>query len=136
MQEIVLNWMGPLQIRKPVLFDLRGWPGLYLIVCDSKIVYVGKAESEGALKRAKDHFRGQGDSTGRWILERGDERSIGICVAKQDWNEWISAAEELLIYRLSPAANLNCIRKYKGKPLKVINVGFPPATLPSEISHP
>lgn len=136
MMEVILSWMGPFQIGSHVPLELRAWPGLYLIECNSKIVYVGKAESEGAMKRAKDHFRGQGDSVGKWILERGGEESIGIYVAKHDWNKSISDAERLLISRLSPAANLNCIRKYKGKPLKITNVGSVSTALPSEIIHP
>jgi hypothetical protein len=88
------------------------------------------------LKRAKDHFRGQGDSTGRWILERAKEESIGTYVAKHNWDELVSDAEKLLICKLSPAANLNHVKKYTGKPLKIVNVGSLPKALPSEISHP
>lgn len=133
MEQIVLTWKGPFGIRSSIPEEMKGCPGLYLIEYDSEILYVGKAETEGAFRRAKDHFRGQGDSTGRWILQGRDESQIHIWVAMRSWDELISNAEQLLICRCNPRANVNHVDKYDGKTLRIINEGNYPGELDRQI---
>jgi hypothetical protein len=139
MKQLVLNWTGPFGIRDLIPKELRGCPGLYLVEHDSEIMYVGKAETEGAFHRAKDHFRGHGDSIGRWILEGRDGSKIRIWVAwiaAEGCSELINDAEKLLIFRLDTRANVNHSEKYEGNPLHIINKGNHPTKLPVEIKYP
>jgi len=136
MEQVVLKWKGPFGTRDRMPEELKGWPGLYLIAYDSEILYVGKAETEGAFKRAKDHFRGQRDNTGRWILNRRDESRIHIWITARSWDDLISDAEKLLIFRLNPRANVNHVDKYNGRVLNIINEGAYPAKLSSHIEYP
>jgi hypothetical protein len=136
MDQMVLTWKGFFGTRTSIPDELKRWPGLYLIEYNSEILYVGKTETEGAFKRAKDHFRGQGDSTGRWILQGRDEAQIRIWVTARSWDELVCNAEKLLIFRLNPCANVNHIDNYDGKPLRIINEGKYPPRLEKQIESP
>jgi hypothetical protein len=132
----VLRWRGPFSVKDSIPEELKWWPGFYLIECDSQILYVGIAESEGAFKRAKDHFRGQGDETGRWICQGREASKIHIWVAARGWDDQSSDLEKLLIFRLNPPANVNHVDKYEGKPMCIINEGDCPAKLNPVIESP
>lgn len=136
MRKLILNWDGPFGSMDSIPKGFRGWPGIYLIEVESEILYIGKAETEGAFRRAKDHFRGQGDSTGKWILGQRDESKIRIWIAVKDWDEMLSDAEKLLISILKPRANITHVKKYNGKPLHIINKGKYPTSLPKEAECP
>lgn len=103
-----LIWIGPFKIEEPITNDLRGRPGIYRIEYNSETLYVGKSK-RAALRRAKDHFRGQGDSTGRWILEGRDKSKICLWVKIIDNIELIDKTEKDLIQELKPRGNVNNI---------------------------
>jgi hypothetical protein len=136
-EQIVLDWNGPLDIRHSIPYYRQKMPGLYIIEVDSEILYLGKSD-EAAHKRAKDHFRGQGDSTGRWILNQHNEAKIRLWVGVTDWSIRISDAEWLLIDKLGfPPANVSYRdTPYRGFPLVILNNGKIPEKLSSKIEYP
>jgi len=135
MKDIILEWRGPFGIRDTIPKEHRGWPGIYLVEAETEILYVGIAETEGAHKRSKDHFRGQGDSIGRWILQGRDASQIHIWVARKSWNKLLIDAEGLLIYSLKPVANVEGVDSYHGKPICIKNMGSYPERLTKEIQY-
>ena len=135
MKQIDIYWEGPFKYNDSIPYHLRGVPGIYIIDCDSEIMYIGKSETNGAFKRAKDHFRGQGDSTGRWIIERKDESEIMLWIGFTESNEDISLAERYMINHFQPSANLNYIEKYEGEPLEIMNHGKFPKNINKKISN-
>ena len=142
MEQLTLNWEGPFKINQRMPSHLIGAIGLYLCECDSKIVYVGKAETQGAFKRLRDHFRGQMDSTGKCVLSKArDKRKSNInnwvgWIEEGEPSELIDDAEQLMIYRLQPPCNRNHLVKYEGSPLLIKNKGNHPKDLPEEIRFP
>lgn len=137
MEQLFLNWNGPSGTKDPIPFELQKLPGLYIIEHDSEILYVGKSD-ESAFKRAKDHFRGQGDSTGRWILERYKENQVKLWIGTTEWSARIKDAEWLFINKFDyPPANVNYRdTPYAGDPLIVINIGNRPVKMSPQIKHP
>ena len=133
MKQIVIYWEGPFKYTDSIPYHLRGVPGIYIIECDSEIMYIGKSETNGAFKRAKDHFRGQGDSTGRRIIERKDKSKIMLWIGFIELYEDIFLTERYMIYKLKPNANLNHIKKYENVPLKIINEGKLPINIKGKI---
>lgn len=142
MEQLVLNWNGPFKLDQRIPVHLVGAIGLYLCECDSKIVYVGKAETQGAFKRLKDHFRGIMDSTGKCVLTHTKNKSkseINIWVGwieEGEPRELINDAEELVVYRLQPPCNRTYLDKYGGSPLHIKNRGNHPKDLPEEMRYP
>jgi hypothetical protein len=136
-KQLFLDWCGPLEIKHVIPYYRQKTPGLYIIEFDSEILYVGKSD-ETAHKRAKDHFRGQGDSTGRWILDQYGEAKIKLWVGITGWSPRISDAEWLLIDRLGfPPANVDYRdTPYSGAPLVIFNKGKIPEKLTSKIEYP
>ena len=135
MKQVVIYWDGPFKYTDSIPSHLRGVPGIYIIECDSEIMYIGKSETKGAFKRAKDHFRGQGDSTGRWIIERKGKSEIMLWIGFTESSENISLAERFMIYHFQACANLNHIEKYEGEPLEIINNGKYPKNINKKISN-
>ena len=138
MERFVLNWNGPFKINDGIPKHMIGALGLYLIKCNSEITYVGKAETEGAFRRAKNHFRGVTDSIGNCILKDRNKPQINIWVAWIEEGqrvELISDAEKLLIYKLQSSCNKSYRDKYKGRSLHIINRGDYPEDLPEELQY-
>jgi len=139
MEQFTLNWEGPFKFHEPVPPFLNAAVGLYLLECNSRIFYVGKAETQGGFRRAKDHLRGYMDSTGKCVFEKAnvknkDEINIWIgWIEEEKLAPLISDAEKLLIYDRDPPCNKTNREKYEGHPLHIINKGDYPKNLPSEI---
>ena len=55
MKQIILDWTGPFKMTDPTPRKLYGVIGLYAIEYDSKVIYVGKAEYQGAIREARSH---------------------------------------------------------------------------------
>jgi len=145
MEQLVLNWDGPFKLDQRIPVHLVGAIGLYLCECDSKIVYVGKAETQGAFKRLKDHFRGIMDSTGKCVLKHTrtkNKSEINIWVGwieEGESRELINDAEKLVIYKLNARGRVPCNRtysdKYRGRSLHLRNRGKYPKDLPEELQY-
>ena len=103
-----LSWNGPFQINDPIPYELRGKTGVYKVKYNSETLYVGQSKTS-AHKRAKDHFRGQGDSTGRWILEHSLKSQLRIWVTPIEDQNMIDITEKGLIQKLNPIANVNLV---------------------------
>lgn len=73
-EQLKIVWEKPFKFSSKIPAKLCGAVGLYLFEKDSKIFYVGKAEEQGAFKRAKDHFRGQMDSVGKCIIKESNAK--------------------------------------------------------------
>jgi hypothetical protein len=141
-QAIILNWEGPFKINEHIPKHLIGAVGIYVFECDSSVVYVGKAETQGAFKRLKDHFRGDMDHTGKCVmahLGNTNKDKVNIWLAWMEEEKaalLIGDAEKLVIFNRNPSCNRTNREKYDGKPLHIINVGNHPKELPKEIhSH-
>ena len=135
MKKIVIYWEGPFNPTDPIPNNLRGVPGIYLIECDSEILYIGKSEMNGAFKRAKDHFRDQGDTIGRWIIEQKDKSIISLWIGFTESNEDIFLIEKFLINHYQPSANLNYINRYNREKLEIINYSNHPNIIKERISN-
>lgn len=139
MDKLVLSWEGPFKFNERVPSHLIAAVGLYLLECNSRIFYVGKAETQGGFKRAKDHLRGYMDSTAKCVFEKAnvqnkDEINIWVGYTEEEkLTPLIDDAENLLIYDRNPPCNKTDREKYDGRSLHIINKGDYPKDLPSEI---
>jgi len=103
---------------------------------------VGKAEKQGAFKRAKDHLRGQMDSKGKCIMKEADARNkdqVNIWVGWLEVGEnalLIDDAEKLLIWYFDPPCNKSNKGEYNGRHILLINEGNVPTFIPLKISSP
>lgn len=55
MEQIILDWEGPFKLAEPTPGKKHGIIGLYAVEYESKIIYIGKAEYQGAIKEARHH---------------------------------------------------------------------------------
>ena len=136
MEQIEIEWDGPFTIEQEVSKEHFGAVGLYIIEYNSCIIYIGKAETEGAHHRARNHFSGSTDRIGNRIrMNRGEKKLhiwVGI-ILEERYRNLISTAEQLLIYKLQPTCNKNHRDEYKGEPSLILNKGHRPKELPKKI---
>jgi hypothetical protein len=121
---------------------LIGAIGVYVLEAGSKIYYIGKAEEQGGFKRAKDHLRGQMDSTGRCIVEKLETKSKDEVNIWAGWIEegqnklLIDDAEKLLTWFYDSTCNKTNRGKYNGCSLLLKNEEDLPPGLSPEIQSP
>lgn len=148
MKHFVLSWRGPYLMTQETPKQLRGKKGLYAIVHDSKILYIGKAEHGNAVFReAKSHY-GKYAETLKQLniipesMSRKDAykyvfnkcRIFTGVTSSDDDIPFIDSAEKLIIFRLRPHGNTQSLQSYIGvRPLKILNNGKRPQCLPLEI---
>ena len=140
MERLTIVWEKPFKFSERIPPNLIGVIGIYILEVGSRICYIGKTEEQGGFKRAKDHFRGQMDSTGKCVLERTPTKNRDEINIWAGWIEYgqnrllIDAAERLLIWFSNPPCNRTNRRIYEGPSLLIANKGFLPIFLPPEIS--
>ena len=54
-KQLVLEWEKPFKLTEPTPPEANAIVGLYAVVFDSEIIYVGKAECQGTLAEARSH---------------------------------------------------------------------------------
>jgi hypothetical protein len=138
MEQITLDWQKPFKLTEPTPREEYGLIGLYAVEFNSKIVYIGKAEDQGALTEARSHTHYE-----RRLKEVGIEWDearalVYIGTVSQDQNSArIDDAESLLIYKIKPPCNRKKRKSYRGvMPFQVINDGHRPRELPPQIQYP
>ena len=138
MAKLTIVWEKPYTVNDRIPSRLVGAVGLYIFEVNSKVLYIGKSEEQGGFKRAKDHFRGQMDKTGKCIIEKSGKGKECIKI-HAGWLEegedryLIDDAEKLFIWHFNPPCNKTCRELYQGNPLMVTNEGEIPNWLPGEL---
>ncbi len=149
MNQLTLVWEGPFDMKTETPKELYGKPGLYAILHDSKIVYIGKAQyGTAVLREAKNRenkwikcFRKKGlvseailGSKPHEYVERHCQILVGIISGDQQL-DLLGDAEKLLIFKIQPICNDKHKKQYKGaKPIMVINDGKRPKDLQAATS--
>jgi len=138
MEEFVLDWEAPIPFKEPTPPRFSGMPGLYAIVFENEIIYIGKAESQGSSARARQHdFTACLKDQGK-IWDASKAIRYFATFSNDQNSARIDDAEKLLVFKL-PTTICNQIlwRKYKGViPFKVISQGSRPPGLPEVIQYP
>lgn len=139
MGQIVLDWTGPLIMMEPTPRKWYGVIGLYAIEYDSNIIYLGKAECQGAIKEARSH-RGLCEKRLKELGTPWDAARAMIyvgTVSEDQQASIIDHAENLLIYKIQPSCNRQLRERYTGEePFLVVNNGQRPKGLPKQIRYP
>ena len=55
LEQLILDWEGPYKLIDPTPRKKNALVGIYSVVYNNKIVYVGKAEYQGMFKEARRH---------------------------------------------------------------------------------
>lgn len=137
-EQIILDWEGPFRMTAPTPREKYGLIGLYAVEFDSKIVYVGKSEYQGALKEARSHNLYEKRLKEAGITWDSTQALVYIGTVSQDQNSArIDDAENLLIYKIKPTCNRKRIKEYTGlEPFRVINNGHRPFELKIQYQYP
>ena len=151
MEQLTLVWEGPFEMMIETPEKLSGKPGLYAIVHDSNIIYIGKAQYSNAV------FREAKNRENKWIKCLKEKRVISETMLNWARYEYVQIhcriyvgtmsggqrlhllgdAEKLLIYKIKPRCNKQHKKKYKGaRPFLVINNGNRPQDLSMKIQYP
>jgi hypothetical protein len=135
MEEFTLFWEQGFKLSEPTRLDMRGIIGLYAIEYDSRVVYIGKAETEGAIKEARSHGIYEKRLKEQRMQWDKNQALIYVGTVPQDQKSGlIDDAEKLLIFKLQPPCNKQRKKRYSGiKPFQVINEGNKPTELPRQI---
>lgn len=102
MEEFVLDWASPVPFKEPTPHRFYEMPGLYAIVFENEIIYIGKAESQGSSARARQHdfttcLKDQGKI---WDLSRAIRY---FATFSNDQNmARLDNAEKLLVFKTPP----------------------------------
>ena len=151
MEQLTLVWEGQFEMMTETPEKLSGKPGLYAIVHDSKIIYIGKAQYGNAvLREAKNREN-------KWIKclrEKGVVSETMLDSAPYEYVrshcriyvgtmsdgqrlDLLGDAEKLLIFKIKPTCNDKHKKEYKGaKPILVMNNGKRPQDLKARIWYP
>jgi len=102
--------------------------GLYMFLHKSEIVYIGRVYYKSLRKRIQEHLRG--DRLWKWVERNYDVRKISIKIAEiEDISQerinrkLVNDIESLLIVIERPKGNIQSIKTYRGRDLKVVNLG-------------
>lgn len=102
--------------------------GFYMFKHKAEIVYIGQVYYKSLKKRIQEHLRG--DHLWKWIGKNYDTRNISIKIAEiedigQDRinKKLVNDIESLLIAIERPKGNIQCIETYRGRDLKIVNIG-------------
>lgn len=137
--KMIIDWAGPFKMVEPTPRKWYGVIGLYAIEYDSKVIYIGKAEYQGAVKEARSH-RGLCERCLRKMGGAWDATTaliyIGTVSEDQDTG-MIDHAENLLLYKMQPPCNTQRRERFSGpEPFLAINNGSRPRGLPPQIKYP
>jgi len=143
--ELELEWEGTYKFNEETPKDREGLDGLFAILYDSKIIYIGKSSGEKhhlfqesnfrykPLKRALIKLKKYPPPLNPVTLEDRDKldkiaeehckKYVGI-LRDESKLAYLDSAEKLLIFIKKPEGNDKGKKKYRGvKPLKLINKG-------------
>jgi hypothetical protein len=137
-KQLVLEWEKPFKLTEPTPPEANAIVGLYAVVFDSEIIYVGKAECQGTLAEARSHnfYERRLKKAGKSWNKKQALVYIGT-VPQDQPADCIDDAENLTIFRLQPECNIQKRSRYKGRiPFKVINEGNRPPSLRYSLQYP
>jgi len=102
--------------------------GFYMFLHKSNIIYIGQVYYKSLRDRIKEHLRG--DPLWKWIERNYDTRNISIKIAEIENigqerinRKLVKDIEGLLIAIEQPEGNIQCIKTYRGRDLKIVNLG-------------
>jgi len=102
--------------------------GFYMFLRKSKIVYIGQAYYKSLRERIQEHLRG--DKFWNWVKRNYDIQHISIKIAEIENigqerinKKLVNDIESLLIAIEQPKGNIQCIKTYRGRDLKIVNLG-------------
>ena len=138
MEQLILNWEGPYKLIEPTPRDKYGLVGLYAVVHNHKMVYIGKAEHQGTLTEARSHNFYESRLKEKGINWDKSQALVYIGTLSQDQDRArIDDAENLLIYKIRPYCNRKGIKKYRGiVPFRVICKGERPPRMLEKYEYP
>jgi len=138
MEQIILDWEGPFKLTEPTPRKKYGRIGLYAVEYNSQIIYIGKAEYQGAIKEARSHGFYEKRLKEVGIMWDSTQALVYIGTVSQDQiSPRIDDAENLLIYKIQPPCNKKRRKRCRGvEPFRVINNGHRPKELRIQYQYP
>lgn len=130
MQRVRLRWYGPFDLDDAYDPEFKEYDDcyIYMFLSNSEIIYVGAAYYQGISRRIKQHL--SGDSTWEWVVENYNPDDISIRVAevelidqKRISKRLVDDIEALIIGLLQPPGNIQSMKIYHGRDLRISNVG-------------
>ena len=138
MEQLILNWESPVKLIEPTPREKYALVGLYAVVHNYKMAYIGKAEYQGTLKEARSHNFYESRLKEKGINWDKSQALVYIGTLSQDQDSArIDDAENLLIYKIRPDCNRKRIKKYRGiVPFRVICKGERPPGMQEKYEYP
>ena len=138
MEQLILDWEGPYKLIESNSRKKNALVGVYSVVYDSKIVYIGKAEYQGMLREARHHNFYESRLKEKGINWDKSQALVYIGTVSQDQDSTrIDDAENLLIYKIKPYCNRKRIKTYRGiVPFRVICTGEKPPGMQEIYEYP